>query len=793
MAKRENRNVSIQKHAMNAGEISPRLFGRMDLAKYKNGLKTCLNAIPLPHGGVTNRPGFRFINYTKFANLKSRLIDFEFSESESYVLEFGDYYMRVFVDGGIVVHTTSSVSSWVTATSYSTTKPDFVKSGGIIYKCIITHTSGTFATDLAQGKWLETNVYEISTPYSAAEVFQLDWTQSADTLIVVHPSYRPRAFVRTAHNDWTDTGITFAWPCTLKTDYTGITLTPSGTTGSITLTASSAFFDPSHLSSQFLLHGGYVRVTSYTSSTVVVALVIETLSATTATTSWSEEIFSTYRGWPSKVTFFEDRLVFSSTPYKPLGVYASQTGDYYNFKIDSPVVASSAVKFNLQTSGKQNAIRWIVPGKKLFIGTTGSEGHMDGYGDEPIAHNSIIAREETPYGSKNIRPVKIGDTIMFVQRHGKVLREWRFFLELNSYLGKNASLLGEHLTFDYTLTDLAYQKSSSVLWAVRSDGALLGLTMMPEHDVYGWHRHLTDGVFESITVIPGQVEDELWASVARKINGSWIRFIERLDPMFLSDDPSDAFFVDSGLTYENSFVIESISKASTGVLTTVVNHDFSDGDEIYINGIIHGMTELNGVVLKIDNVSADTMELYHVDGVTPFSTSGFTSWSTDDVAAMVYRRADVMTNLDHLEGEEVAILADGAAHPNKVVTSGQLTLNNNASKVHIGLPIVSDIEMLNLESTASGETIQGRKKHVNALILKLFNTLGMKVGRDVDHLDVVPFRDSSIPLGSVKMFTGDVLIPFEGDWSYLTSILVRQDQPLPITVLSISASTELGG
>ena len=189
------------------GEQSQKLHGRVDLAKYANGCRTLENFIPLPQGGASRRHGMEYINEVKDSSKAVRLVPFEFSVTQAYVLEFGDYYMRVYKDGGVVVKTASDTSAWATSTSY--TVGDFVKNGSpsAIYRCIQSHTSGS-TTEPGVGadwtsKWVADDTYEMVTPYGEADLPSLSFAQSADTLYVAHPSYEPREITRTGHSSWT--------------------------------------------------------------------------------------------------------------------------------------------------------------------------------------------------------------------------------------------------------------------------------------------------------------------------------------------------------------------------------------------------------------------------------------------------------------------------------------------------------------------------------------------------------------------------------------------------------------
>jgi len=270
---------------------------------------------------------------------------------------------------------------------------------------------------------------------------------------------------------------------------------------------------------------------------------------TDPTTYWAEGSFNAVYGYPRLVTFYEDRLVFASSTDFPQRIWLSCTGDYYNFLYgtnDSDAIARS---INVD---QVNQIVWLKSAKKLQYGTVGGEGHLSSGGSEAVSPTKISTLMESRYGSPaEVDPVLINDETVFLQRPGKTLRRYSYNYESDSFSGENLSILAEHLTMNTNITQIAYQQTPyGIIWCVTSDGRLLGLTYVPEHKVAAWHKHTTDGEFESVATIPGETDDEVWAVVKRTIGESTYRFVERLDPFFTDSDTEDAFFVDSGLTYD---------------------------------------------------------------------------------------------------------------------------------------------------------------------------------------------------------------------------------------------------
>lgn len=710
--------ASTIQDALNAGEFSPLTQARVRFEKYKNGLATCVNMIPIVQGGATRRTGSYFTSAVKDSSKATRLIPFEFSTTQAYVLEFGDLYIRFYKDRGQVQ--TSSVTAWLTGTAYVV--GDLRTNAGTTYYCTTAHTSGTFATDLAAGKWYAqtSTIYEIPTPYPASILFDLKFTQSADVLYITHPAYATRKLSRTGHTAWTLEAIDFIDGPYLATNTSATTLTLSATTGSVTVTSSTNTFASTDIgrSIRFKSGGttwGWLKITAYSSATSVTADVRRSPNAGTASVDWRLGTWSGTTGYPSCVMFFEDRLFFAGSPSNPQRIDGSKSSSYETFSPTGDtgtVTDDSAIAVTLNASDV-NVIRWMQDDEKgLLVGTVGGEWLVRPSSlSEALTPTNVTAKRSTSFGTANIQAKKTGKACIYVQRAGRKVRELAYVYEVDGFRAPDMTVLSEHITkgglveFDYQ------QEPFSIIWFVRADGVLVGMTYERDQDVVGWHRHIIGGVFgtgsavvESIAVIPtpDTTADEVWLIVKRTIDGNTKRYIEYITQRFDDDDTEDAFFVDCGLTYSGA-------------------------------------------------------------------------------------AADVISGLDHLEGQTVQILADGAVHPNRVVTSGDVTLNAEYSKVHIGLGYNSDIKTLRLEAGSADGTSQGKTKRITRVDVRLYKTLGLKYGKDESHLDTVTFRTSADDMNAPPvLFTGDKAFVWNSGYDIEGQMYFRQDQPLPMTILSIA-------
>lgn len=567
--------------SFNAGEFSPLMYARVDFDKYHNALKTCLNAVGLIHGPWMRRSGTMFVSEVKDSTSETHLIPFEFNVTQAYMLEFGDQYMRVYLDRAQVL-------------------------------------SGASA-------------YEIVTPYAAADVAQLQYAQSADVLYLAHPDYAPRKLTRTGHTSWTLSTIDFEDGPYTDANTTSTTLGISGTT----LTASSttginrgAGFQAGDVGRHFRIWDGsnyaWGKITAVGSTTSATVNLVRGTAPITATDVWSLGAWCDNTGYPAAVTFFEERLWWVGGVEFPQMVAGSKVGDYENHAPSDPdgtVLAASAVTRTLNAT-QVNVARWVVDDEKgLLIGTTGGEWVVRAsIAGEAITPANITAKRSETKGSAAIQPVRAGKSAVFVQRASKKIQEMAYVFDVDGFRSPDVTVYAEHIT-GTGVTRLAYQKEPySLLWAVRKDGVLLSCTYDRAQDVVGWHRHViggqsdangADAVVESIAVIPAPdgLREDLWLVVKRYIDGGVKRYIEYLTPFWVKDTPvEDSFFVDCGLTYDGS------------PATTISGLDHLEGETVTIlaDGSTHPDEVVSGGSITLDR-SASKVHIgfgYNSDGHT---------------------------------------------------------------------------------------------------------------------------------------------------------------------------------
>ncbi|RPI54219.1 MAG: hypothetical protein EHM49_03435, partial [Deltaproteobacteria bacterium] len=435
---------NILLNQLNGGEVSPRLDTRSDLEKYRSACRVLENMIPFVEGGATKCPGTYFVIETKDSSKKSRIVKFHFSTIQAYALEVGDKYIRFYKKDGQIVTT---YSAWVTATDYYPGK--LVTNAGSYYRCLIYHTSGVFATDLAAGKWVITagatdTTYEIPTPYLEADLFDLDMsTQTADVLFIFHESYPPAKLERHDHDDWrlvelycvasadkAITGITQANPgvvtCTGHGFETGDQVYIQSVAGMVEVNA--ATFTITAIDANSFSIG--VNTTTYTPYT----------SAGTAT----NRLFYADGKYPACGCLYEQRLALAGADDTPTQIDLSASAEHENF-IQDPDDDSAAISHTLD-SKKVDRIRWMIGQEILVIGTSGGVWRFGSSNiTEPVTATNVMAKKQVPYGVARIQPEMVGDSILWVTRSGRTVRNFLYSLEADKWKAPDVTRIANHI------------------------------------------------------------------------------------------------------------------------------------------------------------------------------------------------------------------------------------------------------------------------------------------------------------------------------------------------------------
>lgn len=513
------------------GELSPALGARVDLAKYSTGLKTALNLFVHPHGGVSNRAGLEFINRVKDSDRKARLIPFEFNTEQTYVLEFGHEVARVYRDGGLV----------------------------------LTGVGGP--------------AYEFAIPYGEDDLADLVFAQEADVMYITHPGFAPRKLSRLADDNWSISTPTFAPTMTAPTGVSASALVGSGGTTyrymvSAVSDATSEESLPSASASvtndlnvagnknrvswsavagaaRYIVYKEDNGVYGYIGGTEGTQFDDENITADLSDTPQKGiNPFTGADNYPRCVTFIDQRLAFASSNSNPQAAWLSQTANYENFGRSSPAKASDAITFRIR--GRQvNEIRSMIAVRGLMVFTSGAEWIVTGSNGKYLDQTPVVDNQGYR-GSARLQPIAVGNTVLFAQARGCVIRDFSYSITQDAFDGKDLTILASHLFGNRSIKAWAFaQAPYSIVWVILDDGSLVSLTYLKDHDVWGWTRQETAGVFEDVIVVAEGNEDVPYFVVRRSIGGVDYRHVERLHTRHF-ETIAEAFFVDSGLTYSGA-------------------------------------------------------------------------------------------------------------------------------------------------------------------------------------------------------------------------------------------------
>lgn len=291
---------------------------------------------------------------------------------------------------------------------------------------------------------------------------------------------------------------------------------------------------------------GHVLITEYISPTVVKGTVRKQLASTDETRDFAFAAWNGEKGYPSATGFYEDRLVFAGSKGFPQTFWTSKTGDYYNFGTSIPSADDDGITATLN-GGQMNGIKAIIAFGEMLLLTAGGEFKVSG-GGKAITGSNVLSQPQEYRGVSDVNPVTIGSRIIYVQHQGNIIRDLAYSYDVDKYTGDDLNLLASHLFEGHKIISMTYQQiPNSIVWCVRDDGLLLGLTYIKEQDIYAWHQHTTaGGKFVSVCNIGGSTEDKLYAVIER--GGQY--YVEIMESRDKSTNVEDQFFVDSGITYE---------------------------------------------------------------------------------------------------------------------------------------------------------------------------------------------------------------------------------------------------
>lgn len=853
--------MDLLHNAFTSGVLAPEMDGRPDLPEYYRGCRALTNFYVKPQGGAFKRPGFVHIGEVGTSADSTRLVGFV-TATTAYVLEFGDYEMRVWKDGAIVNDGASP--------------------------------------------------YTLTTPYAKADVFDLVFAPRGQ--VIYHPSYEPRKLATTADTTWTLTAASFQYgPFLDENEDTTLTITPSGTTGSITLTASSSLFNANHVGSlwkmthyvdeakisgkfystqntawlsvegdyelrvterwagimilqrtedggttvkdvkswrraspsttpivyknteteegveyrlNFTWYGtdpdspalfdelyklthrcqyqlsvkdtwqtGIVRITGYTSATEVSATVLNTLGAAEATHRWYEGSWSADQGYPTCGTIHESRLVGANTTEQPMGFWAGQSfkriGDVRTMYPGTE--ADEAITRGEVDLKGHHKILWAYSLWVLLLGTDGGILKVVGPGaDAAITPTDCNFIPQSGVGSAALQPVEIAGNVVYAGRDSKHVYELEYSDDTKKYNPEHLTKYAEHITGD-GIVDWAFQQQPyPILWAVTSGGDLIGLTRDRQEDLIAWHKHTTDGNFESVAVIPASTRDEVWVIVNRTVNGSTMRCVERMASFELADSQRDHIYVDGSTTWDGGAAVTvtdvSVASGTGRVTVTAAGHGFSNGYTVKFASV-GGCTALNDKVYTVADAATNTFALKTRDGTAYIDGSSFGTYTS---GGTVERVANSVSGLTQLAGATVSVLLDGQPTTGTVTTAGVYSAGSSAkdrnyyNTITVGRAITSVLSPMRPEVKTYSGSIALRKKKITSCGVRLYQSYGGSIGTNASDLTTIDYTERGDASGAdVATVTQDKYVAHPGGWQEEGDIYVQHSDPLPFNVSAV--------
>ena len=505
-----------------------------------------------------------------------------------------------------------------------------------------------------------------------------------------------------------------------------------------------------------------------------------------------ETPFNSANNYPRSVSYFEQRRIFAGTNNAPQTIWMTRSGTESDLSYSLPIKDSDRI--NIRVAAREvNTINHIVPLTQLLLLTSSAEWRVSPINSDALTPTTISVRPQSYIGANDVQPEIVNNTVVYCAARGGHVRELGYSWQASGFVTGDLSIRAAHLFDDLTLVDMCYSKSPQpILWFVSSNGNLLSLTYMPEQQIGAWAQHDTLGLYESCTAVAEGNEDRVYVVVKRTINGNSVRYIERMASRQITTLEA-CFFVDAGLTYNGTNTTATTVTVSGGttwgpsdVLTiTSSTPIFAFPATTDVNdAIVLTDSAGNKYRLRIIGTSSTTVATARVDVTLPVALR--------NTATTVWAFArDSVSGLGHLEGATVSILADGAVQPQETVSSGTVTLDRAAVLIHVGLPYQSDLQTLPAVMSIDGYG-QGRYKNVNKAYLRVFKSSGIFVGPSADRLVEAKQRTTE-PYGSPPSLKSDEIdVDLKPAWRAGGQVYIRQDDPLPLTIVGLTLEVVLG-
>jgi hypothetical protein len=517
---------------------------------------------------------------------------------------------------------------------------------------------------------------------------------------------------------------------------------------------------------------------------------------------------SALNNWPGTVAQWQQRLVFGGSYQNPSGIWLTQPGNYYNMNVSVPVRDSDAITQTITApppgAGVQvNEISSVVPMPSgLLVFTSGGAWQISGgQPNAAVTPGSITAQAQAFSGaSPNVQPVPIGYQVLYCGVNGATVRDLSYNFYANVFTGNDLSALADHLFFGRSIVDWCWAEEPwKLVWVVRDDGVLLSMTYLKEQNLFAWAHHDTQGVVESVASVVEDGQSRVYMVVKRFLNGGWTRCVERLalrdfganPAQDIPPDPALAWCVDCGLSYPRPLPAATLSpEASTG-----------SGVSFEADADVFGVDDV-GKVIRAGGGRATVVEYVSPREVLADITAPILAVIPGDASARpipagqgywsLTMPTSTVSGLNHLEGLEVAVLADGNASTATVV-GGRITLGSPATNVIVGLNFTWEVGTLPI-SIAGQPTLRGRRKMVNSVTVLMQDARGVSIGPALDSL--TPMQDRAAQglenAQAAPLVSGEIRTNIGSQWTPYGQVWLSGSEPVPATILAVAGEWVMG-
>ncbi len=664
---------------------------------------------------------------------------------------------------GYTVTLSLAHTAWATTTAYVV--GDIRVQSSVAYYCLIAHTSGTFATDLAANRWRVATGAEIDYNLTASNASIFTGVAVDDVFIIEPALYQSSGSTSargvsidlngTAGTAYTPTDIVFiqggytitsSWQssnapiCAIRLEqsldgvnfdaikewnirgyYEGTILYEDDAPPEGAWYRLAGWCTTNTANSSVVLSAGDTqiklpfKVSTLTSSTVLKVksalpfrAVVQKQALGVAATTFYTHAFSEDNGYPGAVGLHNLRLWFGGTAKEPNRVRGSVVDDFFNFSTGEADSDGFDIVLN---SNESNAVKWIASYRQgLVVGTGGEEWTIQGGGDgsEVLKPTNVQAIRRNRAGSGSVQPVQTKDALLWVSPTGRKVFEFAYVFSSDAYEANDMTLRAENVTAGGIIAATYQSEPDPILWAVTGNGVLIGFSYNRANQITAWFERTTDGTFESVASVRSDGEaDRVWMIVKRTINGTTKRYIERFYP-------------------------------------TAQAYDFSTAtDFCYLD-----------CAKKITQAS---------------STS--------------------VTGLSHLEAKSVKVWHSGTTIETKTVSSGGITLGTAATTMFVGLPYTSTLQPMPLEFVLQDGTAQGRKFNAQRMQVILHKSLR----GTYKHSSTGTAYALEYPANTTTVYSGRRDQHIKADWVDALTLTFLHSDPVPFNMLGYVLKPEISG